>query len=85
MKFNPIIPRMDQPFIAFRVQDQENRLFHGLDFINGADDGQVIVVHPESTAWKGFNGEILFNIILHLRNHHQAPFTRSMTTNFFPC
>ena len=34
---------------------------------------------------KGFNGEILFNIILHLRNHHQAPFTRSITTNFFPC
>ena len=72
MKFNPIIPRMDQPFIAFCVQDQKNRLFHSLDFINGADDGQVVVVHPKSTAWKGFNGEILFNIILHLRNHHQA-------------
>ena len=38
---------MDQPFIAFCVQDQKNRLFHSLDFINGADDGQVVVVHPE--------------------------------------
>jgi hypothetical protein len=45
LSFGPVVPRVNQPFVAFHIQNQEHGLFNRLQFVNGAGNGQRVIVY----------------------------------------